>query len=120
MKICAGDLRDRIRFESFSAVVDSSGNPVQDPLTGEITKEWTLVTTCWSSKIPLSGRELLLAQQLQSAVMVRFVIRYRPDIDSSMRIVHNNIPYDIEAIIEDPDTGLEWQTLQCKRGVNAG
>jgi SPP1 family predicted phage head-tail adaptor len=120
MSFHAGDLRHRIRIESFGNVLDSSGDVIQDPNTGEVQRAWGLVSQAWAAKMPLSARELLTAQQLESQVSTRFVIRYRSGLDPSMRVVHDGVNFNIEGIIPDPDSGREWLTLQCSSGQNAG
>jgi SPP1 family predicted phage head-tail adaptor len=68
----------------------------------------------------LSGRELIAAQAEQSAVTTRIKVRYRPGFVTSMRILHRNTVYNVEAAIPDPDSGFEWVTLLCSSGLNEG
>jgi head-tail adaptor len=56
-----GDLRDRITFEYRAPVVDSSGTPIQDPNTGEISYTWTFKAKAWANVQFLSARELIAA-----------------------------------------------------------
>ena len=116
----AGSLRHRIRIEYRAAVENTAGDPIQDPNTGEIIYVWTLLASVWAAKMPLSAAELLRAQQIQSQVTTRFVIRYRDDIDAAMRIVHNGVTFNIEGLIPDPDSGLEWLTIPASSGSNDG
>jgi SPP1 family predicted phage head-tail adaptor len=110
--IAAGRLRHRIRIEAQVVHVNSSGE--QD------MSAWEEVATVWAAIEPLSARESMIAEQTQSKVNARIVIRARDDIRASMRAVHGSTVYNIEGVIRDPDSGLEWITLPCSTGVNEG
>lgn len=69
---------------------------------------------------PLSAREFLAAQQVQSQVVARITIRYQPGLDANMRIRHGDAIYNIAGVIPDPRSGTEWLTLPVSTGVNAG
>lgn len=116
----AGKLRHRVRIEQFGPVLDSFGDAYQDPATGEVEKTWQLVATVWAGINPVQAMMRVSADQIQSEVDVVFVIRYRTDIDQTMRLVHNGKLYDITGVIFDSDSGREWIQLPCKLGVNAG
>lgn len=107
----AGNLRHRVAIEQQVTETDSSG---------AVETFWEYVTTVWASIDDVSGRELLLAEQVQSGVSTRIVTRFRPEIEASMRVKHNGVIYNIEAIISDPDSGREYLTLQCSTGLNDG
>lgn len=111
MKDSSRKFRHRITIERQSSFVDSNGDTV---------RAWDLVAQVWAEIRPLSGRELLLAQQVQSTVNTTIVTRYRSDVDATCRILHNGTIYNIAAIIRDPQSGIEWMTLQCTAGANAG
>jgi SPP1 family predicted phage head-tail adaptor len=109
--LAAGRLRHRIRIDEQVVHVNSSG---------EQDVAWEEVATVWAAIEPLSARESLLAEQVQSKVNARIVIRARDDIRASMRAVHGSTVYNIEGVIRDPDSGLEWLTLPCSTGVSEG
>jgi len=67
----AGKLRHRLTFEEAVEVVDPAG-------TGQRIKTWNDVGTRWGSVDPLTGKELLAAQQVKSQVSHRITIRNRP------------------------------------------
>lgn len=104
-------LRHRISIEQQISETDSSG---------AVETFWEYVTTVWAAIEPISGREMLLAEQVQSGVNTRIIVRYRNEIDASMRAKHNGVIYNIEAVISDPDSGREYLTLQCSTGLNDG
>jgi SPP1 family predicted phage head-tail adaptor len=105
----SGDLRHRITLQ----------NPVrtQNTSTGAITLSWEDVVTVWASIKPLSTREFLAAQAAQSKVVGRIVIRYRAGVDATLRAVHNGKIYNIEGVMADADSGLEYLTLTVSEGV---
>lgn len=113
MPIKAGRLRHRVDIQSRSNV--------QDPITGEITVTWVNTWTAVPAAIePLSAREFIAAQAVQSAVTARITLRYRAGLDASMRIVHNGTIYNIAGVLADPDSGIGYVTLPCSQGVNTG
>lgn len=109
--VAAGRLRHRIRIDEQVTLKNSFG---------EQTTEWEEVATVWAAIEPLSARESMLAEQTQSKVSARIIIRARNDIRASMRAVHGSTIYNIEGVIRDPDSGQEWITLTCSTGVNEG
>ena len=92
----------------------------QDPVTGEMTPSWVELAKTWASVEPLSTREFVAAAASQSKVSARIVIRYRVGIDATMRIVHRGKVYNIEGVLADKVSGLEYLTLPCSEGVNDG
>ena len=48
------------------------------------------------------------------------LIRYRDDIASAWRVVHKGCVYNIEGVLPDDNSGLEYLTLPCSQGVNDG
>jgi SPP1 family predicted phage head-tail adaptor len=109
--IAAGRLRHIMCIERQVEIVDSNGDHLRD---------WQYVTSVRAEIRPLSGRELLMAQQVQSQVSVNIVTRYREDIDASMRIKNNGTVYNILAVIHDPESGREWMTMPCSVGLSDG
>jgi SPP1 family predicted phage head-tail adaptor len=120
MAIAAGRLRHRVRFERFETLLDSNGEEIQDPDTGVISKAWVEVATIWCAIEPLSGREFIASQAVQSQVTGKFIARKRSDIDATCRGVHNGTLYQVEAVLSDPESGLEYQTMPFSFGVNNG
>jgi SPP1 family predicted phage head-tail adaptor len=106
-----GQLRHKVEIDSLVTTEDSSG---------EIVQSWVPLASVWAAVVPLSGRELVEAQSMQSSVSVRLVIRYRPDIQASQRVTFRGQPYNIHAVIPDPNSGIEWLTLACVVGNSPG
>lgn len=109
--INAGRLRHRIILEE--------PRETQDQNTGAVNIEWVEVDALWASIEPLSAREFIAAQAEASKVSARITIRYRSDINYKMRFYHASKDkyYNIEGILADPDSGLEYITCPCSEGV---
>lgn len=107
----AGALRHRIQFEELVVDLDSDGAQEET---------WVAASPLVSASISaLSGRELIAAQATQSKVSTRIKVRYRPGLKPSMRVVHRDRVYQVEAVIPDPDSGIRFVTLLCSTGVIA-
>jgi SPP1 family predicted phage head-tail adaptor len=93
----------------------------QDPETGQLTTNWVAVATNIAAAIePSSVREFVAAQAMQSQVIARIVIRYRPGLTAQMRILHGSRIYNPQGWLADPDSGIEYLTAPCSEGVNQG
>lgn len=110
--IASGKLRHKVALQKQVRT--------QDPETGAMVTTWQTVANVWASVEPLSAREFIAAQAAQSAVSARIVIRHRPDVDATMRILHRGRIYNIEGVLADPRSGREYLTLPCSEGVNDG
>jgi SPP1 family predicted phage head-tail adaptor len=100
-------------FVTIQTVTD-----VQDEDTGNITPTPSTFAEVWAAVEPLSAREFIAAAASQSKVTARIVIRYLAGIKPSMRIVHGDHTYLVEAILEDPKSGLEYITLPVSEVVS--
>jgi SPP1 family predicted phage head-tail adaptor len=110
----AGLLRHRVDFQQLGLV--------QDPGTGEMLPGWL---TIWpkvpASFEPLSARDMIAAQAVQSEATARVVIRYRAGVLPTMRIIHRGEVYDIKGpALADPDSGRDYLTIVVAKGVNDG
>lgn len=109
--LAAGLLRHRVSLQQQITVQNSAG---------EQTAVWDEYASRWAQIVDLSGTHLLLAQQVQSEVKTRIVLRYDAAIVPSMRIVWRTFAFDIKAVQLDPDSGLEYVSCMCGRGLNDG
>lgn len=92
----------------------------QDTTTGAITEGWTDVATVWAAIEPLSAREFVGSQAVQSEVTTRITIRFRDDVDATMRATYRGKIYNIQAVLPDRETGYDYLTLPCSEGANEG
>lgn len=123
MTLAAGRLRHRVLIERYVLAVDSNGDVIQDPDTGETTGAWQTLAEVWGAIEPLSAREFLAAQATQSQVTARIVIRHRSDLGASMRLVHmvngaRGALYNPAGFLADKDSGLEYLTIPVSAGVS--
>lgn len=125
MSIEAGRLRHRVRIEELRYLLDSNGDTWQDDMTGETRQTWQEVATVSAAIEPLSAREFVQSQAMQSQVTARIVIRYRDGLNAAMRLVHvrtgrPDVIYNPAAFLPDVDSGLEYLTAPCSQGINEG
>ncbi len=124
MTLPAGTLRHRIRIEQFVLDVDSDGDVIQDPNTGQTSGQWTEFATTFAAIEPLSAKEFIASQATQSKVVARIVIRHRPGLDASMRLVHmlsddvRGAVYNPAGFLADKVSGLEYITIPVSTGVS--
>ena len=85
----------------------------QNPQTGALLTAWVTEAIVWAAVEPLSAREFVAAQAVQSNVSVRITVRYRPGITSAMRLLHDGKVYGITGVLADKDSGREYLTLPC-------
>lgn len=110
----AGPLRQYVTVEALENEIDSDGALIE---TWVPAFDGQLLAAEIS---PLSGRELIAAQAIQSKVTTRIRIRYRPGVLPSMRVRHRSTVYNIDAVIADSETLNQYITLQCLSGVSDG
>ncbi|MCY1513286.1 putative phage head-tail adaptor [compost metagenome] len=113
MNIAAGALRHKVTIQRQQQV--------QNPATGSPMYTWVTVWDRVPASIePLSARDFIAAQAVQSEVTARITIRHRAGVTASMRILHNGKVYNIRGVLADPDSGRAYLTLPCSEGVNDG
>ncbi len=111
MPIVAGKLRHRIEIQTPVEV--------QDSISGAMDVTWDVMATVWASIEPMSAKEFVTSQTELSRVTTRITLRYRNDVNPSMRIYHpaKDKFYNIEGLLSDKQSGLEYMTLPCSEGV---
>lgn len=124
MALASGRLRHRVRIEEYVDVLDSNGEPARGE-QGEFIKEWAEVATVWAAIEPLAAREFIQSAAMQSQVTARITIRQRDGLNAAMRLVHvvngaDGKVYDIEGVLADKDSGLEYLTIPVSEGTNDG
>lgn len=69
---------------------------------GEHVEDWVDVATVWAGKKNQASREYFAASKINAELTDLFIIRYRSDIDSKMRLVFDGKNYNIIGA-PDPD-----------------
>lgn len=101
----AGKLRSIIRI--LKAPADERGAPTQD------VSRWVEVRTVRASVRPIRGRELWEAEQAQSIIDHRIIIRYDSAVRPSMRVQFEGRTFEILYVI-DPEEQHRWMQLMCR------
>lgn len=87
--------------------------------TREVTYTWTLEVEVWAQWLPLRTRDMFAAGQVQPSITGRFRIRRRAGLDSTMRVVWDDVPYQVVGQ-PIPVAGREWMDLNVLAGVADG
>jgi len=104
----AGKLRHRVTIQQKSVTQNSYGEEI-------VT--WAELATVWASVEDLSGREFYEARQVPAAeVTTRVRIRYRSDVEPTMRIVHGGRTLEIVFVL-DPEGRRRETVLMCRELV---
>jgi len=111
----SGTLRKRITFQTRQATQDASGQQVNT---------WVAAFTVWGEIEPISGRELLAAQAVQSEVTHTVTVRYRselavPKVVAAMRILYGTRIFNIAASMNEGERN-RVMTLMVSEGMNNG
>lgn len=108
MTQAAGKLNHRVELWSQNTTQDVNGNPVF---------VWSPQGSVWAEVVPLSAREFVSAAAMQSKVVARITLRYRSDIQPTWKIRFRSIWYNIEGVLPDAVSGLEYMTLPVSYGI---
>ena len=98
-----GDLRRRVTLEQPATTADGMGG---------VSTTWTTLATVWAAVAPKGGTEKLHADQLTSTITYDVTIRYRKDVDASMRVGYEGRTLRILGVI-DQDERHRFLTLSC-------
>lgn len=90
--------------------------------TGALTRNWVNVIPgsdgkLWARVRDMTGRQFIAAGAKQNEVTTEIRIRLRAGIVASMRVLHHDKIYDIQAVLERDQ---RWLDLMCTEGVNDG
>jgi len=76
--LAAGRLDRRVTLQTSAIGRDTLGGP---------TQTWATLAVVWATVRPLSGKETVTAQQVQSQASVAVTLRYRADIAATQRVI---------------------------------
>lgn len=111
MSLSAGDLKHRVVIEAQIDTQDSNGDTVVD---------WYELATVWAGYQPLSVHKFSQSRADQSEIAAWFTLRYRDDVDSTMRIRFRDRLHYIVGVLPDKESGLEYMSVSVKAGVRDG
>ena len=108
--VTIADLRWKIQIQNKEATGET------DPMGGVIT-DWVTVATPWAKIKPMTGREQYRADKLNATGMTQVIIRYRSDLNETMKVVYKGEDYQIRSII-DIEEKRQWLELMIEKGVS--
>lgn len=100
----SGKLHHRITIETKTRTGDSGGG-------GSVA--WTAVETVWADVTPISGFKRMQSEQMQARVTHKVTMRYRTDVDISMRLKWGTRLFSIRSAINDSERSV-WLVLDCE------
>lgn len=100
----AGDLRHPVTLQQKVMVLNEKGRRIPD---------WQDAAIVYAHKADVSGREFYAAHAVHAEDVVTFTIRWRPGIDTTWRLVHHGIPYDILEVNHLGYMG-DYMRLKCR------
>lgn len=104
----AGSLRHRITIQKSKIKED-------DPYREE---EWIDYRQNVAARVTfLSTKELVASGAELSEVKARIQVRYDKKINAKMRILFRDDLYEIEGVIPDNESGLQWMTIFVTKGL---
>lgn len=90
----AGRLRHRIKIQSLGLADDGMGGQ---------TEAWSDMANVWASIEPLTGKELFIAQQVESNVTHKITMRYLAGITTKHRILFGSRVFEIVSIRDEEE-----------------
>lgn len=108
MSYRTGELTERVTFRRETLTDDGMGGQ---------TVTWTAVApNVWAKARALSGGEAERFDKLNATAMVRFIIRYRDDLQHDDQIVWNGVEHNIR-YIEPTSSRRLYLAIDAERGV---
>jgi SPP1 family predicted phage head-tail adaptor len=105
-----GKLNRRVSIQACTAVQDDAGQEVAT---------WTEVAKPWANVRFLNGKEYSTSGTMVSGATVSIQIRYRTDLDATMRVVQGSTIYNVLAVLPDEED-RDYLYLACNTGINNG
>jgi|SRR5688572_18883935 SPP1 family predicted phage head-tail adaptor len=109
-EVAAGVLRHLVQLQRLIKL--------QNPVTGAMDENWVNYgRKFWAEIVPSSAREFIASGAEQSEVRGRIRMRYRRDIDSTMRIVYRGKAYALLGVMPDAQSMQSHLTMMISEGV---
>lgn len=101
----------RITIESATVARNDNGEPITT---------WSTLATIWAKRMGLRGAELFATNQVVAQAQCKYRIRWRDDINESMRVVDDGVTFGIQHIADPADLGAkvsrrQWLDLTVRR-----
>lgn len=101
-------MRHRLAVQTTSRAIDAQ--------TGEPVHTWSTDTTIWAEVTPISGRELLRADQTIGEVTHRVRCRHRASITERARFLFGSRVLEIVGVMDEDERGV-WIECICREVV---
>lgn len=88
----------------------------RNPDTGEVEKDWTTILSRYAKVESLSGRELLIASQINATSTVRITIRYYAPLTAEMQFVFQGRSMEINNISDTLEQHIQQVCLCTELG----
>lgn len=109
MTLEAGKLTDRITIQHKTSVQDSFGQPIYT---------WTDLASVWAWVKFTNGLEYNSGGGEQAETNASMRIRWRTDLNTSMRVLFKTKTYNIKAVL--PSSDRDYIDLAVNEGLNDG
>ncbi|SHH14607.1 phage head closure protein [Desulfosporosinus lacus] len=93
-----GELRNRIEIQNYIRTPNE---------VGEEVKQWQTYIKLWAKFETSLVKEQVQAGKNSESVVHEIVIRYRNDLDSTMRVVYKGNNYNINHVVNDQEQNIE-------------
>lgn len=93
-----GELINRIDIQNYVRTENE---------VGEEVKQWQSYKKLWSKFFNSSVKGQLKAGKDAASIVYEIVIRYRKDIDTTMRVVYKEKNYNIDHAVNDKEQNIE-------------
>ncbi len=108
MSAFSGNYRHLISIQVRGSTRDEAFQPIET---------WTEFAAPWADILNTGGMEAIRAGAVSSKVQTSIRLRYRTDIDASMRVVHGTNTYKILAVLPD-ERRRQHVDLVCEKVAN--
>lgn len=93
-----GELRNRIEIQRYVRTENE---------VGEEVKQWQSYVKLWAKFETSLVKEQVQAGKNSESIVNKIVIRYRHDLDTSMRVVYKGKNYNINHVVNDKEQNIE-------------
>ena len=101
-----------------SSIFDYTQNRDENGFFLPESNRWETYRILWAKVTPVAARDLSLGQAELTEVTARMKIRYRVDINTSMRIIWKDKIYSIVSEgLDDNENGFTYTTFNLSSGV---
>lgn len=106
----AGNIKHRVIIQKSEKARDGFG---------AVKENWIDFKSLWAEVYDRSGIQVFATNQIKNEKSTRVRIRFRDDIDESMRVIFRGKPYDIQSVL-DVSGDRKFLELMCAEGRRDG